>query len=139
MIPELRLAGSYVCRFTAADIRAGEDALVQRETTLAFQAIPNLQRVYSIVKTERLGISEQGIRYQVSVTPRDKYGNYAGPGHRVSVVYVAREGKRVVDLVDKNSGTYRGELVVSKAVAGKPPVMNVIVDGKIFAELALGR
>lgn len=137
LIPELHLAGSYVCRFAAMGIGVGEGLRVQRETTLAFHAVPKLQSVYSDVNAERVGISKEGVRYLVTVTPRDRYDNYAGPGHPVSVIYQTPDGRRVVDLTDNLNGTYSGELVIPQAVLEKRAAVGIFIDDGIFTELKL--
>jgi hypothetical protein len=67
----------------------------------------------------------------ISVTPRDKFGNFLGPGYASIVkATLAKEGGRITGPVDTNqTGTYI--FTVLGVAAGEKPDVVITVDGVV--------
>ena len=84
---ETKIPGSYTFRFVASNIPGGGGPRTTREWTESFYNEVNINPDYSVVDVKLIGRvidgDLDGWKYSVNVAPRDKFGNYLGPGHPV--------------------------------------------------------
>ncbi|MEA2240144.1 MAG: hypothetical protein QOC81_4868 [Thermoanaerobaculia bacterium] len=69
----------------------------------------------------------------LTVTPRDRYGNYFGPGYAPLVKATVRSGGKLRNTIPDDSGQYG---IYSFTIAGTPgvtPVVDVFVDGVLVS------
>ena len=124
------IPGSYAFRFVAAGVAAGE-ARTTREWSCHLQNSVAIAPEFSKIEVKVVQKTSQGVKYSVQVTPRDRFGNYLGPGHTIEV----NLGGRRVSLHDNLDGGYTGEIFLTAAElrAGKKP--GIRVDGVMFTQL----
>jgi hypothetical protein len=70
-----------------------------------------------------------GGNYQLQVTPRDRFGNYVGPGYG-KLVRVKLNGTGSVGPVTDPAETGDYTVQVSGVVPGSTPTVDIVVDGK---------
>lgn len=73
--------------------------------------------------------------YDVKIIPKDGYGNYMGPGHRVEVNVVDNNkgnGNSPIRLKDNLDGTYTGEFEITQSEFNAGALFEFIIDGKPF-------
>lgn len=130
---DTKIPGTYVFRFVASDIRVG-DVTTSREWAKYLHVIPGSDPHSSDLQTRLAGRSRAGSRYSVRVIPRDRFGNYLGPGHKVTVaISAARElAPREVELKDNLDGSYSGEAMLARPQLVREAKLNVSIDGRNF-------
>lgn len=109
----------------------GGTATTRAKFFSAFNDI-NINPEYSIVDVKLLESTADGWRYNVTVVPRDQFGNYLGPGHPVSVTIAYTDGSRQVTLDDNIDGTYTKEIFITQNEIKAGAKLEVDVDGKRF-------
>lgn len=67
--------------------------------------------------------------WTLSVTPRDRFGNYFGPGYAPLVQARVRSGGRLRNSVPNDPGQFGTYIFTIAGSPGVPPVVDVIVDG----------
>jgi hypothetical protein len=67
--------------------------------------------------------------WTLSVTPRDRFGNYFGPGYAPLVQASVRSGGRLRNSVPDDPGQYGTYIFTIAGSPGVTPVVDVIVDG----------
>ena len=119
-LPDLmRTEGTYTFRAVA---EFGDGCTARRETFWSAHADVGIDPVTTTVTTSVLGTEPDGRRrVQVTVTPRDRFGNHVGPG-RVGDLGVAAPtgGELSGDLVDQGDGSY-GQVVLWDPASSIPP------------------
>ena len=98
----------------------------------AFNAI-NIRQEYSIFDIKSFTKTDDGKRFNVSITPKDQYGNYLGPGHPVAVVVSYAGTKRKIQLRDNIDGTYTKDIFLTKAELDAKAKLEIEIDGVWFA------
>lgn len=129
---DTKIAGSYTFHFIASGIPAVGNQMTTREWTKSFYNEVNINPEYSIVDVKLLESTADGWRYNVTVVPRDQFGNYLGPGHPVSVTIAYTDGSRQVTLDDNIDGTYTKEIFITQNEIKAGAKLEVDVDGKRF-------
>jgi hypothetical protein len=135
--PNTKIPGSYTFRFVASGIPAGEGQLTTREWTKSFYNEVNTDAKYSVVDVK---LSHQAMDgkvlfyyYDVNITPRDKFGNYLGPGHPVILtVSYPGAGNQPVTLNDNINGTYSQKIRISQDALNAGAKVVIDVGGKTF-------
>ncbi|HEX6642513.1 MAG TPA: porin family protein, partial [Thermoanaerobaculia bacterium] len=97
---------------------------VHREERLEQHVKVNADEAHTEVVTTRIGATT----VLVSVTPRDRFGNYVGPGHAVQGQLFSEGTLLSATPVDRDqTGTYVFE--VTGVPAGEIPNLDIFVDG----------
>ena len=127
-----RIPGSYTFRFVASDIPSGNGQTTTREWTKSFSNKVNIDPDYSIIQIDSVsGESDQVIK-RVRVVPRDRFGNYLGPGHYVTaIIWYAGNGREIV-LKDNIDGTYVRDIVLTQEEVMENATVLIEVDKKPF-------
>jgi hypothetical protein len=75
--------------------------------------------------------------YHVELVPKDPYGNFIGPGHRVEVTINDKkvENPRPIMLKDRLDGTYKGEITISPHDLKTGVQLVFTIDGKPFTTI----
>jgi hypothetical protein len=140
-----RFEGNYTFRAVA---KFGHDCVGSREATWTVYVSVGIDPGRTQVQTEPLGTLPDGRdRVRVTVTPRDKYGNYLGPGRGGSIQLDGAPGSEPDGgLVDRGDGSYTQDVAwdpdsetppgVSIAQPGRPPVTVTGPRGEVFRYLA---
>lgn len=132
---DTKTAGSYTFRFVASDIPTGAGLKTTREWTKSFYTQVGIAPDYSQLAAKFQGSSAKGLRYRVSVTPRDRFGNYLGPGHQVTVSASRGAAVKPVMLDDKLDGTYAREVVISHEDYTAGARLELSIGGKSFSTI----
>lgn len=133
---DTKVQGSYNFRFVASDIPAGGGLTTTREWTKALYAEVSIDPDHSDISIKRLGTTADGNKYYASVVPRDRFGNYLGPGHDVVAAVVVPGAERKVQLVDNINGIYDKEVFLTLDEIKKNAKVRIYVDGKVFATVS---
>ncbi len=133
-----RIPGSYTFRFVASFTPTGSNLNVTREWTKSFYNEVNIVAQYSVVEARlsHLATADKIIfcYYDVKVAPKDKFGNYLGPGRPVTLTVVYPNGSKQPHTLDDNiDGTYTKEIRISQADVKTGAKMVIDVGGKTFA------
>lgn len=134
---DTKIQGSYNFRFVASDIPAGAGLTTTREWTKSLYAEVSIDPDHSDISIKRIGATADGIRYYASVVPRDRFGNYLGPGHDVVAAIVVPGAERKVRLADNINAIYDKEIFLTLDEIKKNAVVRIYVDGKIFTTVSL--
>jgi len=135
-----RIPGSYTFRFAASFTPTGRNLNVTREWTKSFYNEVNIDAQHSVVdaKLSHL-VSDDKILfccYDVKVAPRDKFGNYLGPGRPVTLTVVHPNGYKQSHTLDDNiDGTYTKEIRISQADVKAGAKLVIDVSGKSFTSV----
>jgi len=134
---ETQIPGSYTLRFVASEIPAGAGLTTTREWTKSFFNEVNIDSKYSDIYTIQLTKTADGQRYSVKIVPKDRFGNYLGPGHSVvvTVSYDGRTRQIPLPLTDNIDGTYTKEIVVTQNELDAGATLEIDVDGKRFTTI----
>ncbi|UCD94127.1 MAG: outer membrane beta-barrel protein, partial [Candidatus Zixiibacteriota bacterium] len=125
--------GFYTFQFIASNIPVGGGLTSTREWTKSFYNEVNIDPDYSVVDAKPLVATADGRRYHVRVVPKDRFGNYLGPGHNVAVVVVHPDSRREVKLTDGINGVYTKDVFLTQDEVAAKAELEVIIDGKSFA------
>jgi len=130
---DTKVAGSYTFRFVASGIPGGGGLTTTREWTKSFYNEVNIDPDYSIIDLKYLARTADGQRYSLNIAPKDRFGNYLGPGHQVKAVVSHTGGKRGIPLGDNIDGTYSKEILVTNDELKAGAKLEIDVDQKTFA------
>ncbi len=137
-----KIPGDYSCRFIATNIATGNNKQTQREWTTAFNNQVAVDPDYSdinITLVKQVSNSRNDIKagyyYKAVITPKDKFGNYLGPGHNIKIA-VNNSSKQAILLRDPTvSGVYQAELFITAAQANKATRFILTVKDKPFTSI----
>ncbi|MCX6575207.1 MAG: outer membrane beta-barrel protein, partial [Candidatus Aminicenantes bacterium] len=131
-----RIPGNYDFRFLARNIATEGGNTTTREWTESFYNQVNTDVGSTRVRIAILDLTGDGTRFGVQFVPRDRFGNYLGPGYPVTIeAFTANPGTLTVrDLKDNLDGTYSTEFFVSRENLAHGPRIKVLIDGKEFAQ-----
>ncbi|HPQ89215.1 MAG TPA: hypothetical protein PLW26_03805, partial [Candidatus Mcinerneyibacteriales bacterium] len=107
-----------------------------REWTKTFRSTVAVDPRYSALDLKTVSVSKRKNIYKLAITPKDRFGNFMGPGHTVEIINV--NGKRF-ELTDNLDSTYSTDLSVTTKELKKGDVIQVLVDDKPFTEMKLTR
>ena len=127
-----KVPGSYTFRFVALGIPAGGGQTTSREWTKSFFNKVKIDPDSSVILRTPLSLGAGRVGYRVRVAPRDRYGNYLGPGHLVkAIVWYAGRGRDVA-LTDQINGDYTGDIELSGEEIREKADILIEVDGRAF-------
>jgi len=129
---ETQTQGSYTFRFVASEIPVGDGLTTTREWTRSFYTSVRIDPNDSLLSVQQSEVTAEGIKYNVNVVPRDRFGNYLEPGHDVTVGIVHIGGIRRIPLKDNVDGTYSDEILVTHSEIGAGAQFEVYIDGEPF-------
>jgi len=132
---ETKTQGSYTFRFVASEIPVAEDLTTTREWTKSFYTEVRVDPDYSGLSIQQTGVTVDGIKYAVEVVPGDRFGNYIGPGHDVTVEVIYPGGGRRISLTDNVDGIYTTEMLLTYEEYEANAQFNVSIDGEPFTNL----
>ena len=132
--------GTYSFQFHAA----GDGEPFEREKTVQkYVAVkPDPDPEYSRLRIEWHDMfRDERVEYlyDVEIVPKDRYGNYMGPGHRVGVKIVYNNdkyegnGNHLIQLKDNLDGTYTGKIRILQSGFKTGVRLVFFIDGKTFA------
>ena len=107
-----------------------------REWTKTFQSKVDIDPRYSVKDLKVLSLTKRENKYQLTIAPKDRFGNFMGPGHTISVINI--DGKRMV-LTDNLDSTYTLDLKATAKQLKKGDMIKIIVDNQPFTEMKLTR
>jgi hypothetical protein len=119
------IPGSYAFE-VILDWKTERTGHVHREERIEQSVKPRVDRAKTTVTTT---LNANGT-YTVTVTPRDSFGNYFGPGYEslITARLLTRGGLRSPHPTDANLiGVYSWQ--VSDVPRGETPVLDIVVDG----------
>jgi hypothetical protein len=133
--------GTYSFHFHASGNEDGEpferEKTVQKYVAIKPDPDPEYSRLriewYDLFRDERVEYL-----YDVGLVPKDRFGNYMGPGHRVDVKIVYNNdkykgnGNHLIPLKDNLDGTYTGEIRISRSGFKTGVRLVFFIDGKTF-------
>ena len=136
---DTRIQGPYTFRFIASGIPGGGGIKTTREWNKSFYNEVNNDPDYSIIDIKMIsrakGRDLAGWNYAVKVVPKDKFGNYWGPGLPVSVSIVYGDSSWRVNLNDNIDGTYTKDVFISQRELDQGAKLVVETDGKTFTTI----
>jgi hypothetical protein len=103
-----------------------------REWTKTFQCRVDIDPRYSITDLKVISISKKRNDYKLEIAPKDRFGNFLGSGHQVTVI--GPDGKKI-NLKDNLDSTYTLDLSLTVKELAKTPRMRVYIDDKLFTEI----
>lgn len=106
---ETKVPGEYQVRFEVAGDSPLHGPYQRTKTTSATVAIQEVPETEVDIKVIRRWWQKSG-RVQVTVTPRDRFGSYLGPGYADRLQIKAPGAKALGPLNDRLDGTYTQEL-----------------------------
>ncbi len=133
---ETETQGSYTFRFVASGIPAGGGLHSTCEWTESFYDEVSIDPDYSDFGMTFAGATANGQLYGVRVVPKDRFGNYLGPGHAVTATIVSPDGRRQVDLIDSVDGVYAKEILLTSSEIEGGGNVEIDVDEKTFTTVA---
>jgi hypothetical protein len=136
---DTKIQGSYTSRFVASNIPCGSDLKTTRGWTKSFYNEVDINPKYSNIDFNLLKKTADGQLYSLKVVPRDRFGNYLGPGHSVAVTVLHNGVKRTITLDDNIDGTYTKELLLTQNDVGAGAKLEIDVDGKDFTTVDIRR
>jgi len=132
-----KIPGSYTFRFVASNIPGGAGLTSTCEWTKSFYNEVNIDPDYSDINIAQLAATADGISYNITVTPRDRFGNYLGPGHNVVAAVVYPEAERKIQLTDNIDGSYSQEFNITYEEIEAGAEVKIYVGEKDFTTVAL--
>ncbi len=133
--------GTYSFQFCAAGDENG-DTFEREKTVQKYVAVkPDPDPEYSRLRIEwRDMFRDERVEYlyDIESVPKDRYGNFLGPGHRVDVKIVYNNdkyegnGNHLIPLKDNLDGTYTGEIRISRSGFKTGVRLVFFIDGKTF-------
>jgi hypothetical protein len=138
--PNTKIPGSYTFRFVASGIPTGEGQHTTREWTKSFYNEVNTDAKYSVVDVKLSHQAADGkvlfYYYDVNIAPRDKFGNYLGPGHPVTLtVTYPGASNQPATLNDNIDGTYTQKIRISQDAINAGAKLVIDVGGKTFTTI----
>lgn len=130
-----QVPGTYTCRFVASGIPAVGGGTTTREWSQSFHNRVAVDPASSTLDLRWLRVSDDRRIYRLTVTPRDRFGNYLGPGRSVRAVVMQGESARPVVLDDDLDGTYSTELTLSGPAGGTGQRVAIEIEGRPFTQL----
>lgn len=114
----------------------GHDCMATRETSWSVNVSVGIDPSNTPVKSDPLGSTPDGNeRISVTFTPRDKYGNYVGPGRDGSFTVDPRPGSKPEgSLVDNGDGSYT-QVIVWDSTLSEPPGVSVRQPGRALVSI----
>lgn len=99
--------GIYTFTFTATG-NTTNDNLFRRERTIQRYVAVGVKsdRIEMAVSFDKVVADELRAYYNVTVTPRDTFDNYLGPGYAAAISLTPSKGEFVDDIEDNLDGTY---------------------------------
>jgi uncharacterized protein YegL len=131
--------GSYTFRFVADKIPVANNLEVSREWTKSFFNEVNADPDYSgiskklMIRTNPEDNSPQ-YSYDLTITPKDRFGNYMGPGRNLKVHFSDGNWRKLADNID---GTYMGNIRLTPQQAQSGIDVDVTIQDKPFASISL--
>jgi hypothetical protein len=135
--------GTYSFQFHASGYGDG-DPFEREKTVQKYLAVkPDPDPEFSRLRIEwRDMFQDERVEYLYNVesVPKDRFGNYMGPGHRVDVKIVYNKYKygyegdnnHLIPLKDNLDGTYSGEIRISRSGFKTGVRLVFFIDGKTF-------
>ena len=134
VIQNTKIPGLYNIRIlVTAEINGKKTT---REWTKTFRSTVAVDPRFSALDLKTVSVSKRKNTYKLAVAPKDRFGNFMGPGHTVEIINV--DGKRM-ELTDNLDSTYSADLSVAVKQLKKGDVIQVLVDDKPFTEVKLSR
>jgi V8-like Glu-specific endopeptidase len=123
-----RFEGNYAFHAIAT---FGQDCVGSREATWTVYVSLGIDPDHTQVQTEPLGTLPDGRDHvRVTITPRDRYGNYLGPGRGDAIQVDGAPGSEPVGgLVDRGDGSYTLD-VAWDPDADTPPGVAITQPGR---------
>ncbi|MCD4710692.1 MAG: S8 family serine peptidase [Bacteroidales bacterium] len=129
--------GSYTFRFVASNIPLGSEIKATREWTQSFYNEVNIDPEYSQIAIRATGkgkVSDpSGTYYLVSVTPKDQFGNFIGPGRPANIVVTTTS--RRIKLDDQLDGTYSKKILIKKSELDAGTKLDIEFNRKAFTTI----
>jgi hypothetical protein len=94
----------------------------------------------STIDIRQVSDPEGGVAYEAKVTLIDAYGNYLGPGHKVTAVVALpgdKWGGRLVRLEDNLDGSYTGRIVLSPEEIEGGAGIRIAAAGRVVTQVTL--
>ncbi len=133
--------GTYSFQFRAAGDGDGDGDTFEREKTVQKYVAVKPDSKYSLLRIQWRDMF-RGERveyfYDVEFVPKDRFGNYMGPGHNVDVKIVykhkyKKESNHLIQLKDNLDGTYTGKIRISRSGLKTGVQLVFFIDGKTFS------
>lgn len=117
----LRVEGTYEFHAHAS---YGENCRGMRETAWSIYVSVGIDPGHTVVTADPLGLGPTGCeRLRLTFTPRDRYGNYVGPGRADSFGILAQPGSNITGAVtDLGNGSYTQEICWDPNSADPPGI-----------------
>jgi hypothetical protein len=132
-----QMPGSYSCLFRARDIPTPYGVKLQREWSIAFHTEAGIEPDESDIDVQLVKQTADGYQYKISVTPRDRFGNYLGPGYPIKM-YTNKAPDQAVKLADPQvTGSYTGSIFIPAASADKNTRLVLDIAGETFDQSQL--
>lgn len=99
--------GTYSFYFNSTGPTSGgnafdRDDVIQKYVTVGVKS----DKIEIDVKFDKIVEKEKRAYYNITVTPRDAFGNYLGPGHPGAILLKSSKGEFIDDIKDNLDGTY---------------------------------
>lgn len=127
-----KMPGVYSFRFVASNIPGDRGLKTTREWTASFYNGVNVELKHSDILVKRIEATPDGWRFNIRITPKDKFSNYLGPGHKVTVTLSDRLAKRQIELTDNLDGTYTKDVLLTRKQLEAAKKQRIEVDGRLF-------
>ena len=127
-----RIPGSYTARIKAEFKVGGKTAT--REWTKTFTTKVAADPRYSVGSAVPASVSKKAKTYSLNITPKDRFGNYMGPGHKLTMKGV--DGKEYV-FKDNLDGSYTLQQTVKAKSLKTRPQVQIKLDDVDFTRVTL--
>ncbi|MGB3341424.1 MAG: C25 family cysteine peptidase [bacterium] len=113
-----QIPGIYNFRIVASGkTEAGE---FTREWTELMRCEVDVSKQHTHTDYKLVKKNVDGSSYLVTVVPKDKFGNFLGPGHDITILIPGLKGEQEIKLDDQATGIYSKEIFLStKELKGK--------------------
>ena len=129
---QTQIPGIYTFRFMADQI-PGNQSQETREWTKSFFTEVNIDPEHSMIKVTLDKVTEDGYQYQIKVVPKDRFGNYLGPGRAVQIAPTDNWKKSLDDNID---GTYTGDFFYSPQALEAGSSLQISVGENHFTTIS---
>ncbi|MBN1647545.1 MAG: hypothetical protein JW874_05890, partial [Spirochaetales bacterium] len=130
--------GNYNFRIIASNIPTDNGETTTREWTVSYynEVLPDEDKTDFQISILGPGQEKRDKRFRVRFVPKDKYGNYLGPGHIIKMqAYTYNPGIIFTrDLKDNYDGTYTAEFTLSQTQMDHDPQMKIMINDLEFTE-----
>lgn len=130
-----RIPGSYTFRVVASNIPVGKNLKTTREWTSSLYNRIDINPKYSEIDIRRIIQRAEDLRYRIKVAPKDRFGNYLGPGHRIRILISSSLGKHRIELKDNIDGTYTKDVLIPRQELKVGAKVIIEVDGQKFIDV----